>query len=156
MIYGQFVDEFGTTISTAPYGSGIRFSYTTGVEYTVTLRRESPSHCQVFVNQFTWLDNFRKVRREQVSNDNNSLNFEPTSVETFPNPTTGLVNVQLKNAETSETSIQVLNTLGQIVIEKQVQDTNTIEIDLSKEISGMYILHIVNGSTQLTEKIIKE
>ncbi|WP_052592782.1 T9SS type A sorting domain-containing protein [Aureispira sp. CCB-QB1] len=150
------VDEFGTTISTAPYGSGIRFSYTTGVEYTVTLRRESPSHCQVFVNQFTWLDNFRKVRREQVSNDNNSLNFEPTSVETFPNPTTGLVNVQLKNAETSETSIQVLNTLGQIVIEKQVQDTNTIEIDLSKEISGMYILHIVNGSTQLTEKIIKE
>lgn len=150
------VDEFGTTISTAPYGSGIRFSYTTGVEYTVTLRRESPSHCQVFVNQFTWLDNFRKVRREQVSNDNNSLNFEPTSVETFPNPTTGLVNVQLKNAETSETSIQVLNTLGQIVIEKQVQDTNTIEIDLSKEISGMYILHIVNGNTQLTEKIIKE
>jgi hypothetical protein len=153
------VDENGAIISTIPYLDGIRFPYYTGVEYTVTLRREYPRGCQVYINQFTWLDGSGESTtrgRKNVSNDNTSLNFEPTTVSTFPNPTTGLVNIQLKGAETTETSIKVLNALGQVILEKQVQNNSNIEVDLSKEISGLYILHIVNGTTQFTEKIIKE
>lgn len=151
------VDENGVTISTTPYNGGIKFSYAIGVEYTVTLRRESSGQCEVFINQFTWLDDFGKnTRRDNVSNNNTSLNFEPTIVSTFPNPTTGLVNIQLKDAETTETSIKVLNALGQVILEKQVQNDHNIEVDLSKEISGIYILHIVNGTTQFTEKVIKQ
>jgi hypothetical protein len=67
-----------------------------------------------------------------------------------------LVNIKLEDAETTETNIKVLNALGQVILEKQVQNNNNIEVDLSREISGLYILHIVNGTTQFTEKVIKE
>ena len=151
------VDQNGVIISTIPYLDGIRFPYYTGVEYTVTLRREYPRGCQVYINQFTWLDDFgRNNRHENVSNNTTKLDAVNTTVSTFPNPTTGLVNIQLKDAETAETQIQVFNALGQVVLEKQVLNDHNIEVDLSKEISGIYILHIVNGTTQVTEKVIKQ
>ncbi len=153
------VDENGAIISTIPYLDGIRFSYYTGVEYTVTLRREYPRGCQVYINQFTWLDGVNKNKnnsRNKITNNDAPLTFETTTVSTFPNPTTGLVNIKLEDAETAETNIKVLNALGQVVLEKQVQNDTNIEVDLSKEISGIYILHIVNGATQFTEKVIKE
>jgi len=149
-----------TPVSTFSYGTGIRFAYSTGVQYAVTLRREFPRECQIFINQFAWLDGFNKNKnnkRDNLSNNNTTLSFEPTTVRTFPNPTTGLVNIQLKDAETAETNIKVLNTLGQVILEKQVQNNNNnIEVDLSREISGLYILHIVNGTSQFTEKVIKQ
>jgi hypothetical protein len=154
------VDQYGVTISTIPYLSGIRFPYLTGVEYSVTLKRSAPRQCQIFINEFTWLDEVNKNRdnnsRSDVSDNNSTLNFEPTTVSTFPNPTTGLVNIKLEDAETTETNIKVLNALGQVVLEKQVQNNTNIEVDLSNEISGIYIVHIVNGATQFTGKVIKE
>lgn len=151
------VDENGVTISTIPYNNGIRFPYYTGVEYTVTLRREYPRGCQVYINQFTWLDGFgRSNRSENVSNNTTTLDAVNTTISTFPNPTTGLVNIQLTDLETATTQIQVFNALGQIVLQKEVQEQTNIEIDLSNETSGLYILQIVNGDTQLSEKIIKE
>jgi hypothetical protein len=145
-----------TPVSTTPNGSGIIFNYTLGVQYSVKLERSIVRTCRTFINQFTWVDNVRVIKRNNSSDDNSPLNLESTTIQTFPNPTTGLVNIQLKHAETAETNIEVLNSLGQIILKKQIQNKDNIEIDLSKEISGVYILHIVNGNTQFTEKVIKE
>lgn len=154
------VDQSGTVIPTTPYLNGIRFSYVTSIEYTVTFRRETPVRCRVYINEFSWLDNFGKnqssSRRDYVADDASALNNTPTTVNSFPNPTTGLVNLQLKDAESVTTTIQVLNALGQVVLEKEVQNDYNIEVDLSRETSGIYLIHIINGTTQLTEKIVKE
>lgn len=147
-----------TPVSTVSYGAGIRFSYTVGVQYSVTLSRKQFLTCKTFINQFTWFDDpFKFVMKDgNASAGNFNLNLKPTTINTFPNPTTGLVHIQLKEAETTETNIRVLNTLGQVVLEKKVEESTNIEIDLSKEENGLYILHIINGDSQFTEKIIKE
>lgn len=155
------VDENGVTISTTPHNAGIKFSYLTGVEYTVTLKRIAYRRCQVFVNQFNWLDDVNKnkgTKRSNISTENTDLEIASTAttVSTFPNPTTGLVNIELKDAEKPTTSIQVLNALGQVVLEKEVKNDSNIKVDLKDAKSGVYMLHIVNGTARFTEKIIKE
>lgn len=137
-------------------GAGIKFNYINGVQYLVTFRRLHVKNCKEYKNQFTWIDNLRKNRRENVADNNTKLDVVKTSLSTFPNPTTGLVNIQLKDAETATTQIQVFNALGQVVLSKEVQDQTNIELDLSRETSGLYLLQVVNGDTQFSEKIIKE
>lgn len=146
-------DEFGNTVATSSYLNGIKFSYTTGVSYSVTLRREAPRSCQIFINEFTWLDNARR-RRESISN--NSTDLAPATVNVFPNPTTGLLNINLKDVESNQTTVQVFNALGQVVLQKEATDENNLTIDLSQKTSGVYTIQIVNGAQQFTEKIIKE
>lgn len=142
-------------------GGGIKFSYVTGVQYTVKFRRLNVRRCQEHNNEFTWVDNSGKNsgrnRRNNMSTDNNTkLDVVNTSVNTFPNPTTGLVNIQLTDVETATTQIQVFNALGQVILSKEVQEQNNIELDLSKETSGLYLIQIVNGNAKFSEKIIKE
>lgn len=142
-------------------GGGIKFTYVTGVQYTVKFRRLNVRRCQEHNNEFTWVDNSGKNsgrnRRNNMSTDNNTkLDVVNTSVNTFPNPTTGLVNIQLTDVETATTQIQVFNALGQVILSKEVQEQNNIELDLSKETSGLYLIQIVNGNAKFSEKIIKE
>jgi len=143
----------GGRVQTVPYRSGIKFRYIVGLEYDIIVQDPSFTHREIFKIPQVCKDG---NKRNNVSNTTTTLNFESTTVSTFPNPTTGIVSIQLKDAETTETNIQVLNALGQVVLEKQVQNDTNIEVDLSKEISGIYILNIVNGNAKFTEKVIKE
>ncbi|MFT5645855.1 MAG: hypothetical protein ACI976_000531 [Aureispira sp.] len=160
------VDEFGYTIPTTPYGTGIQFSYTTSVEYTITFKRTSGMQwCQVFTNQFTWLDNSTIANGGNGTNGANNRSNEsstgitttvPATIQAFPNPTSGLVNLKLINFTTAKTSVQVINTLGAIVLQQEVQDVSNIELDLSKQSSGIYIIRVINGDNELTQKVVKE
>ncbi|MGH1335175.1 MAG: T9SS type A sorting domain-containing protein [Aureispira sp.] len=142
-----------TLVTTSPHFAGIQFNYTIGVNYSVELERQFPKDCKIFRNGFKWLDDPEK--REEGKKDID-FNFESMKVNTFPNPTTGLVHIELEDAENTTTSIEVLNSLGQLLLKTEVKDKNMIEIDLSKEPDGMYFLHITNGTNQVTETVIKE
>lgn len=158
------VDEYGATIPTIPYGTGIRFSYTTAVEYTVTFKRTSGAQwCQIFTNEFTWIDNSTRGNGGNGGNGgNNRLDVSSTgtvasaTVQAFPNPTSGLVNLKLINFTAAKTSVQVINTLGAIVLQQDVQDVSNIELDLSKQSSGIYMIRVINGDNELTQKVVKE
>lgn len=148
-------DEFGNSIPTTTHGTGIRFNYFTGVQYTVQFERISYNRCQIFRNEFTWLDASNRNRRHNIS-DNLTEPTTSTEVQTFPNPTTGLVNIKLNNPSVEQTSIQVVNTLGAIVLEKEVKNSSTIELDLSNQTSGIYMIKVINGSNEFNEKVIKQ
>lgn len=116
-----------TQVPATTWGGGIKFNYVTGVQYLVTFRRLDVRNCQEHNNQFTWIDNSGKNSgrnsRNNMSTDNSTeLDVVNTTVTTFPNPTTGLVNIQLTDVETATTQIQVLNALGQVVLYKEVQE----------------------------------
>lgn len=155
-------DQWGNSVPTISYLNGIRFAYTTGVDYTITLKRHAPRQCQIFINQFTWTDNARRVGSSRPNEttetpDNDRLvTSTTTSIETFPNPTSGLFTVRLTDAKTNTTSIQILNALGQVVLAKEITEENNIELDLSREISGIYMIQVINGEDKFIEKIIKE
>jgi hypothetical protein len=69
----------------------------------------------------------------------------------YPNPSNGEVNVYVKDI--SNTKIEVLNTVGQIV--KTIYPTNNqTVIDLNNQTIGMYFVKVSNGNTQKTTKLI--
>lgn len=65
------------------------------------------------------------------------------SMEVYPNPTSGVFNVDFKNAN----SIKVYNTLGVLVYEEKMEQMSegTKSIDLSSFSNGVYIINISNG-----------
>jgi hypothetical protein len=79
------------------------------------------------------------------------LNFnENKNITVYPNPCTGIFNIQGLNAET-EISIQ--NPLGQVILIKKVFSDSS-EIDLSSQPSGVYFVRVSNGDTSAISKII--
>jgi hypothetical protein len=72
----------------------------------------------------------------------------------FPNPANNEVFITLKNIKGT---ITLLNNLGQVIEEKQVDySTTNLMMDVSTLSAGMYIVQIMNGNDQSTEKLIIE
>jgi hypothetical protein len=75
---------------------------------------------------------------------------EHKNITVSPNPGTGIFNIQGLNAE-AEISVQ--NPLGQVVlIQKAFSDSS--EIDLSSQPSGVYFIQVNNGEASSSAKII--
>jgi len=80
------------------------------------------------------------------------LNSVPTTeagvISIYPNPSTGLVNIN--NVEGA--SVQVLNIMGQTVASINNASVNNV-IDMSTFANGTYIVRVVNGNNVTTQKI---
>ncbi len=84
------------------------------------------------------------------------LEINPISV--FPNPTTGQLNVNLNglfdNGKTFH--IQILNTNGQIIYQRQSMVTdNSFTVDLDKFSNGTYFIRLLGEGTQYVKTIVK-
>ena len=83
--------------------------------------------------------------------------FEPslTSVEVFPNPTTGILNFDFPNYQIAE--IAVMGSSGQLVERLEVAG-DTYTIDLSRHRSGCYILHLFDQQGRMLgmERVLKK
>lgn len=75
--------------------------------------------------------------------------FDSSTVSLFPNPTTGIVNI---NTETP-VAITIVDITGKVVYSSS-QVTKEMTIDLSSLQKGMYLAKIVGDTTTSTEKII--
>lgn len=156
------VDQFGNSIPTTPHLGGIRFPYTPGVLYQITLRREVARDCKVYINRFSWMDDPSRNRNRnnsssKISNTSNNTGLNSSiNVTAYPNPTTGQITIQLQNATQPSSFIQVSNTLGQVVLQKEVKEASTIQLDLSKETTGIYMVRVLNGDQEQTIKITKD
>ncbi len=83
--------------------------------------------------------------------------FPPTAVgqsfEVFisPNPTTGLVTLDIESAQAQTLDISVINRLGQVVLQKKMDAITkgyaTLTLDLSNLPNDMYILRTFDGQT---------
>jgi hypothetical protein len=73
-----------------------------------------------------------------------------------PNPTTGLVNVQIALAHSVEVKIEVVNTLGQVLISQQLGNTNAVKqsVDLSTLATGTYFMRISLDSETAVRSIV--
>lgn len=71
----------------------------------------------------------------------------------FPNPTNGLLNIELGNSETHKLSIY--NMLGQIVFSESVNEISTI-IDLSSFEKGVYMIELSCQNEIFTKQIVLE
>jgi len=80
------------------------------------------------------------------------------NVNVYPNPTNGMVNIDIPESMTGIVAIDVYNTLGVLVKTKVVKLSNaaTINIDLKGTYAGLYFVKIRTANTEKTLKIIKQ
>lgn len=74
----------------------------------------------------------------------------------FPNPVKDLLNISLNNYHNKEINIKLYNSLGELVINKLIQNnTNEIKLDIGTLPKGVYFIEINNNSINiLKQKII--
>lgn len=95
-----------------------------------------PGH---LVNQFVW----KKVVIEYENND----------FKVFPNPTTGNFKVLIDDFK-SVVNVSVVNLQGVLIFEQSKIESNLIEINLSHQQKGIYLVRLYNGKDILSRKII--
>jgi len=81
-------------------------------------------------------------------------NLKSISVSVYPNPSSDKILVEISNL-TSTMHIQIMNMMGQVVIEKS--DLNAInELNISKLSKGVYFVTVADGKTKTTSKLVIE
>ena len=76
-----------------------------------------------------------------------------SAVKFYPNPTTGLLNVEFNSLPENGTTIQVFNQLGQNVQAKQADSQINI-LNLSDNPVGLYYIKVISQKASRVEKII--
>ena len=81
-------------------------------------------------------------------------NNENVSLEVFPNPTTGLINVNVNNINNA--SLQVFDVVGKVIYnieEINISGQQTLNIDLSNNPAGIYFVQIKNDTQSVSKKV---
>lgn len=86
----------------------------------------------------------------------NEAELASLGVRVFPNPSNGLVNVDLTEAEAATANLRVYNTLGQPVLEQQFATGSQQQLDLSRLVRGLYVLEIQLGNQRQTVRLMKQ
>jgi len=91
------------------------------------------------------------------------VNFEtePTDKQSsvYPNPVQGVLNVELYKNDDSQTTINVFNTMGQVVFQAKKQlskGANQFQIDFTNQTPGLYVLRVKDAQGEKQFKVIKK
>lgn len=119
------------------------------------------------VNEYSYTDrqpannhNFYRIRQVTTDEKSTVSNVESVkmdciveAISIYPNPTEGIVYVK---GLTDKGTVRIFNALGQLVLEKNVQ--NTVEgINMSGLADGFYQIHVMKGEESVfTSKLIKK
>lgn len=78
------------------------------------------------------------------------------SLQVFPNPTTGQLNVEILLPQEEAVTIQLVDFYGRIILEHDYgqMDSRTVMLNLSGQASGIYYLHVQSDQRNLSQKVI--
>jgi len=79
---------------------------------------------------------------------------EKPSFKVYPNPTTGVFTVELTGSPGKKAELSVIDMTGAEVLRKEVSSASTVEVNLTKQVSGIYLVKITRNDQQQLSKII--
>jgi hypothetical protein len=82
----------------------------------------------------------------------NTINYNP-EFTLYPLPASGIVNIDFNNSF-AKLRIDVLNSLGQLILSKNISNQTSTTIDLSNCAKGMYFIKVQNGNGVVVRKVI--
>jgi len=93
--------------------------------------------------------------KHQAANTMVTNNFNKPGFSVFPNPSNGLITINLRNFY-SEVNVTVYDVVGKIIFSKSINPeiNPTTEVDLSNYSKGIYIIEVSDGETNLKDKLI--
>jgi hypothetical protein len=84
-----------------------------------------------------------------------SVSNQQSSISVYPNPTGGIVNVELEILNGNNVSIQVSNMLGEILINESV-NTQHSTFNIQHFTTGVYFVKVIENNKQQVIKLIKQ
>lgn len=122
--------------------------------YTITYRVTDPSNnTSAEFTRLVYFTYWPKCFNSTLSVDNVKSAEEAVSV--YPNPSNGLVNVELQGALAQNASIEVYNAMGQLVLVKNYSEASgKFEIDLSGNASGVYTIKLIADGQTVTKRVV--
>lgn len=79
------------------------------------------------------------------------------NVSVFPNPSSGIFNIAVKNFRNEQSVVEVFDVSGrQIEVPSLQSEESSLKIDLSNYKSGIYIMKIKSNSINISERLIVE
>ena len=121
--------------------------YSVEGEYTVELTVTRDDGCTRAASQTITV-------APEVGIKENELN---SKLQLYPNPTTGLLNIELELTDTEVQGIQVFDAIGKIIYDEAIQvsgGTLHHQIDLSGKAKGMYMVNIQTSDAVVTKQVI--
>ncbi len=73
-------------------------------------------------------------------------------IHCYPNPSEGLINIQIENPDNAK--MKIINTSGQLMLNKEL-NTELEQIDISEYPKGVYFIRVKSEKSIFIEKIIK-
>jgi len=138
------------------------FSQTGRIEYTydaagnrltrTIFMPSSPSQLRSAVVDIDEETEEEPIPQEKVYSDR----LNQTNILIYPNPTKGILKVELTHtAEENPLTLQLYNMGGKVIINESNVNAS-IELDLSSQSTGTYLLKIISENGEKTWKIIKQ
>ncbi len=75
-------------------------------------------------------------------------------VPMFPNPTKGEVTLKINSSSINDSEVIVRSITGSEVFRKSYKATNLIKLDLSEQVSGVYLVTLKHGNNSVIKKLI--
>jgi beta-glucanase (GH16 family) len=96
-------------------------------------------------------NDYSRVYKKQ-SIDQNYTNYDPVErVTLFPNPSTGIFKLNWDNQKSFK--VEIIDCFGKLILEKQCSEEN-IDLNLSNEKEGIYLLKLSNGHEIVSKTIV--
>ncbi|MCK0179801.1 M43 family zinc metalloprotease [Flavobacteriaceae bacterium S0862] len=82
--------------------------------------------------------------------------FTNNGVSIYPNPTEDVINIKLTNGNDLPDSYKIYNMLGQLVKEKQINNSSQLKVDASSLSNGIYFIKVIKEKASLSLPFIKK
>ncbi len=83
------------------------------------------------------------------------VNLKDNAIVIFPNPTKGLINITFTETD-KDARVDVMNSCGQMIISKAINNQNQTTLDLSGLVKGMYFIKVQTENKVMVKKIVIE
>jgi hypothetical protein len=85
--------------------------------------------------------------------DNLPSNISNASFLIYPNPTSGILNVELEMINEEHTTIEITNALGQVVL-SEIATTKNLTLKTNNLNNGIYVVKVITDSSQTTKRLV--
>jgi len=90
---------------------------------------------------------------------NKEMNDRTSPIETFPNPTSGNLTIQINTEKHGAVKLEIMDISGRKVFSEIINSmpgVNTHDIDMTNLSPGLYLVSIITDSFSATKKIVRE
>lgn len=148
----SYLWDFGNgQTSTSPNSTPGVPTYLSGQTYTVCLTAKNRFNDAPFNKPAQ-----QECKQVTISGiaDRNELE---ASISVYPNPTNGIVNVEIADIKASNIKVEITNVIGTIIATKELTNVNSkeiLEFNLDKNAAGVYFINISSEGAYTTKRVI--